>query len=99
MYLRNSTPKVVPYFGSLKGLPSSNGIRFINYSVFEEFTTAIDSSWILPILDLTSKEIPMTSKFTWYGHAALGLETGGYKLVIDPFFGGNPADRKSTRLN
>ncbi len=33
----------------------------------------------------------MTSKLTWYGHATLGLETGGYKLVIDPFFEGNPA--------
>jgi L-ascorbate metabolism protein UlaG (beta-lactamase superfamily) len=33
----------------------------------------------------------MTNKFTWYGHAALGLETGGYKIVVDPFFDGNPA--------
>ena len=33
----------------------------------------------------------MTTKFTWYGHAAAGLETGGYKLVIDPFLNGNPA--------
>ena len=33
----------------------------------------------------------MATKFTWYGHATLGLETGGYKLVIDPFFSGNPA--------
>ena len=31
------------------------------------------------------------NKFTWYGHATLGLETGGFKLVIDPFFTGNPA--------
>ena len=30
-------------------------------------------------------------KFTWYGHATMGLETGGYKLVVDPFFDGNPA--------
>jgi L-ascorbate metabolism protein UlaG (beta-lactamase superfamily) len=30
-------------------------------------------------------------KLTWYGHAALGLETGGYKLLVDPFFSGNPA--------
>ena len=33
----------------------------------------------------------MTTKLTWHGHATLGLETGGYKLVIDPFFTGNPA--------
>ena len=33
----------------------------------------------------------MTTKFTWHGHATLGLETGGYKLIVDPFFGGNPA--------
>jgi len=31
------------------------------------------------------------NKFTWYGHATLGMETGGYKLLIDPFFNGNPA--------
>jgi L-ascorbate metabolism protein UlaG (beta-lactamase superfamily) len=33
----------------------------------------------------------MTNKLTWYGHAALGLETDGYKLLVDPFFSGNPA--------
>ncbi|MFZ5821014.1 MAG: metal-dependent hydrolase [Chloroflexota bacterium] len=33
----------------------------------------------------------MTNTFTWYGHATLGLKTGAYRLVIDPFFSGNPA--------
>ena len=33
----------------------------------------------------------MTTKFTWYGHATLGLDTAGHKLLIDPFFSGNPA--------
>lgn len=33
----------------------------------------------------------MAFKFTWYGHAALGLETDGYKVIVDPFFTGNPA--------
>lgn len=33
----------------------------------------------------------MTDKLTWYGHATLGLETGGYKLIVDPYFSGNPA--------
>ena len=28
---------------------------------------------------------------TWYGHASLGLDTGGHHLVIDPFFDHNPA--------
>jgi len=32
-----------------------------------------------------------TNKLTWFGHATLGLETGGFKLLIDPFFSGNPA--------
>lgn len=30
-------------------------------------------------------------KLTWFGHATLGLETGGYQLLIDPFFSGNPS--------
>jgi len=33
----------------------------------------------------------MSFTFTWYGHAALGLETAGCKLLVDPFFSGNPA--------
>jgi L-ascorbate metabolism protein UlaG (beta-lactamase superfamily) len=28
---------------------------------------------------------------TWYGHAILGLEAGGKKLLVDPYFTGNPA--------
>jgi L-ascorbate metabolism protein UlaG (beta-lactamase superfamily) len=32
----------------------------------------------------------MSTTITWYGHAALGLETGGYHLLIDPYFSGNP---------
>ena len=33
----------------------------------------------------------MTNKLTWFGHATLGLETGGKNLLIDPYFHGNPA--------
>ncbi len=33
----------------------------------------------------------MTLRLTWYGHATLGLETGGYRILVDPFFTGNPA--------
>ena len=33
----------------------------------------------------------MTHKLTWYGHATLGLDTDGHKLLIDPFFSGNPS--------
>jgi L-ascorbate metabolism protein UlaG (beta-lactamase superfamily) len=33
----------------------------------------------------------MSTKLIYYGHATLGLETGGYHILIDPFFSGNPA--------
>lgn len=33
----------------------------------------------------------MSTKLTWYGHAALDLETGGLHLLVDPFLSGNPA--------
>ncbi len=33
----------------------------------------------------------MGFEVTWYGHATFGAQTGGYKLLIDPFFTGNPA--------
>ena len=33
----------------------------------------------------------MNTQITWYGHATLGINTFGYKLIIDPFFSGNPS--------
>jgi len=33
----------------------------------------------------------MAFEITWFGHATLGLKTGGYQLLVDPFFSGNPA--------
>ena len=33
----------------------------------------------------------MSTKLIWYGHATLGLEVDDFKLLIDPFFTGNPA--------
>ena len=33
----------------------------------------------------------MTTKYTWYGHAAAGLEVDDHKLLIDPFLSENPA--------
>ncbi|MEN6555824.1 MAG: metal-dependent hydrolase [Anaerolineaceae bacterium] len=33
----------------------------------------------------------MSTIFTWYGHATIGLDCDGIKLVVDPFFSGNPA--------
>ncbi|MCC6956490.1 MAG: MBL fold metallo-hydrolase, partial [Anaerolineales bacterium] len=32
----------------------------------------------------------MSSKVTWLGHSALAIETGGYKLLVDPFLHDNP---------
>jgi L-ascorbate metabolism protein UlaG (beta-lactamase superfamily) len=33
----------------------------------------------------------MTLELTWFGHATLGLRTGGYQLLVDPYFTGNPS--------
>lgn len=33
----------------------------------------------------------MSFKLTWYGHAALGMQTAGKTILVDPFFKGNPA--------
>lgn len=32
----------------------------------------------------------MSTKFTWYGHAAIGIETNGYKILVDPFLSDCP---------
>ncbi len=32
----------------------------------------------------------MSFELTWIGHASLALETGGYKLLIDPYIRNNP---------
>jgi L-ascorbate metabolism protein UlaG (beta-lactamase superfamily) len=33
----------------------------------------------------------MKTKITFYGHAALGIETGGYHLLVDPYLSNNPS--------
>ena len=33
----------------------------------------------------------MSIKITWYSHSTLGLDVNGYKLLVDPYFTGNPA--------
>lgn len=37
----------------------------------------------------------MTFKFTWFGHGTQGYTIGKYKLIVDPFFTGNPAASSS----
>lgn len=32
----------------------------------------------------------MALKMTWYGHNALLIETGGYRILVDPYLSGNP---------
>ncbi len=32
----------------------------------------------------------MSVKYIWYGHGTSGLETAGYKVLVDPFFTDNP---------
>lgn len=33
----------------------------------------------------------MSYKYTWYCHGTSGLETSDYKVMVDPYFTGNPA--------
>lgn len=33
----------------------------------------------------------MNTRVTWFGHAALGIETGGYQILVDPYLHDNPA--------
>jgi len=37
----------------------------------------------------------MADQFIYYGHSSLGLEIGGLKLLVDPFFTGNPQAKVS----
>jgi L-ascorbate metabolism protein UlaG (beta-lactamase superfamily) len=33
----------------------------------------------------------MSTQYTWYGHGTFGLQTDGYKILIDPYFTDNPS--------
>lgn len=33
----------------------------------------------------------MSFTYTWFGHGTHGIETGGYKVIVDPFFTSNPS--------
>lgn len=36
-------------------------------------------------------EVNMSTELTWYGHAAIGLKTGGFNILVDPFITDNPS--------
>ena len=38
-------------------------------------------------------------KFAWFGHSAFGLEFGKSKVLIDPFFTGNPSFNEASRAD
>jgi L-ascorbate metabolism protein UlaG (beta-lactamase superfamily) len=40
----------------------------------------------------------MSFTFTWFGHGTQGLTIDKYKLVIDPFFTGNPSASSSVEV-
>jgi L-ascorbate metabolism protein UlaG (beta-lactamase superfamily) len=47
-------------------------------------------------MDLSvEQEITVTTTLRWYGHAAIGIETGGFKLLVDPFFKGNSQTKQN----
>ena len=33
----------------------------------------------------------MSFTYTWFGHGTHGIETGGHKIIVDPFFTSNPS--------
>lgn len=33
----------------------------------------------------------MSTQLTWFGHSTFRVESGGYSILIDPFFDGNPS--------
>jgi L-ascorbate metabolism protein UlaG (beta-lactamase superfamily) len=39
----------------------------------------------------------MSIKITWYSHSSLGLNIGKYKLLVDPYFTGNPAAKTNAQ--
>ena len=44
---------------------------------------------------IVEQEITVTTTLRWYGHAAIGIETGGFKLLVDPFFKGNSQTKQN----
>jgi L-ascorbate metabolism protein UlaG (beta-lactamase superfamily) len=38
----------------------------------------------------------MSFTITWHGHATIGLETSGYRLLVDPYMSENPSYEKGT---
>ena len=40
----------------------------------------------------------MSSIFTWFGHGTQGFTIGKHKIVLDPFFTGNPAASSSVEV-
>jgi hypothetical protein len=80
-------------FANIYGEPQ-NKLETKSYELFLKVISFMKQRWFY----LTkAKEADMTAKLTWYGHAALALETGGYKLAIDPFLEEKPRRFALTR--
>src|SRR3989304_6892270 len=79
-----------PFYG---GFVKQPGIRLTQapYTVYTCRSYAVEGEIGGVLINLSIRRLKMSVKLTWYGHATLGVETGGYQILRDPYFTGNPA--------
>jgi hypothetical protein len=79
------------FFGPTAAIARSSQPRILVLSRWSAYNRGIQGAGWSTTIPTRTGEPFMSTTVTWLGHSTLSIETAKHRLIIDPFFTGNPS--------